>query len=187
MCLLAVLGVVFLVSMLWTASRGAPWAPTPMSAVHKMLAMAEVSPEDVVYDLGCGDGRLIIAAARLYGARAMGIELDPLRYTWCQLVITLLGLGSRVRVVQGDSFSEDLTDADVVTCYLLQSTNEKLEAKLEKQLRPTARVVSNEFIFPGQHLIRQDAQAGIRLPDLDVPSPTADPRGQRHRWLLEAA
>ena len=140
-CLIVVLGVASLVSMLWTASRGAPWVPTPVSAVHRMLAMAEVGPEDVVYDLGCGDGRLIIAAARRHGAWGVGIELDPLRHAWCRTLTAALGLRSQVRAIQGDLFSADLRDADVVTCHLLQGTNEKLEAKLKEELRPTARGV----------------------------------------------
>ena len=72
LCLVVAFGVVFLVSMLWTASGGAPWVPTPMSAIHKVLTMAEVGPADVVYDLGNGDGRMIIAVARCCGARGGG-------------------------------------------------------------------------------------------------------------------
>ena len=68
-----------------------------MSMVHKMLQMAEVGPDDLVYDLGCGDGRIIVTVARRYGARAVGIELDPLRYLWCQLLITVLGLRDQVQ------------------------------------------------------------------------------------------
>lgn len=150
----------------WTTVRGAPWSPTPMSKVRKMLELAEVGPDHRVYDLGCGDGRLIVTAARRYGARSVGIELDPLRYLWCQGLITVLGLRGRVRVVRGDFFAEDLGDADVVTCYLLQSTNEKLEEKLQRELRPGARVVSYEFTFPGLHLMREDDEAKVYVYDL---------------------
>jgi SAM-dependent methyltransferase len=150
----------------WTSSRGAPWSPTPMSKVHKMLTMAEVGPDDLVYDLGCGDGRLIVAAARRYGARAVGVELDPLRYLWCQLLVTVLGLRNRVKILYGDLFDQDLSDADVVTCYLLQSTNKKLEEKLKQELRPSARVVSYEFTFPRLHLVCQDDEAKLYLYDL---------------------
>jgi predicted RNA methylase len=121
-----------------------------------MLAMAEVAPDDLVYDLGCGDGRTIVAAARRFGARAVGIEIDPLRYLWCQALITVLGLRDRVQVVYGDFFAQDLRDADVVTCYLLQATNEKLVSKLKQELHPGARVVSNSFTFPGLRLMSQD-------------------------------
>jgi SAM-dependent methyltransferase len=151
------------ISILWTNRTGAPWVPTPMSKVRKMLEMAEVGPGNLVYDLGCGDGRIIVTAARRYGAQAVGIEIDPLRYLWCQMLITVLGLRERVRVVYGSFFRQDLSDADVVTCYLLQSTNEELEGKLKQELDPGTRVVSNSFTFPRLHLLRRDGEAGIHL------------------------
>ena len=155
--------LIFAVSISWTSARGAPWVPTSMAMVHKMLTMAQVGPGDLVYDLGCGDGRTIVTAARRYGARAVGIEIDPLRYLWCQLLITVLGLRDRVRLVYGSFYRQDLSGADVVTCYLLQSTNEKLEGKLKQELHPNTRVVSNEFTFPGLRLLRQDGEAKLYL------------------------
>jgi predicted RNA methylase len=138
-----------------------------MSTVRKMLTMAEVGPDDVVYDLGCGDGRMIVTAARRYGARAVGIEIDPLRYLWCQVLITVLGLRSRVRIVYGDFFAHDLSDADVVTYFLMQSTNNKLEGKLVQELGPGTRVVSNAWTFPGLHLVRRDDRAHLYLYNLE--------------------
>jgi predicted RNA methylase len=164
--LLLVLAFVVMISVSWTHYRGAPWAPTPMVKVHKMLTMADVGPDDLVYDLGCGDGRLIVTAARRYGSRAVGIEVDPLRFLWCQGLVTVLGLRGRVRVVYGDFFAEDFGEADVVTCYLLQSTNNELEEKLRQELRPGTRVVSNQFTFPGLHLVRRDDEAQLYLYDL---------------------
>ena len=164
--LVPILTLVILISILWTNRVGAPWAPTPLSKVRKMLEMAGVGPGDLVYDLGCGDGRTIVTAARRYGARAVGIEIDPLRYLWCQMLITVLGLRDRVRVIYGSFYKQDLSDADVVTCYLLQSTNEKLEGKLKRELAPSARVVSNSFTFPGLHLLQQDRKAELYLYDL---------------------
>jgi predicted RNA methylase len=164
--LVLVLAFALMIWITWTNSRGAPWSPTPMRQVHRMLKMAEVGPDDLVYDLGCGDGRLIVTAARRYGARAVGIEVDPMRTLWCQGLITVLGLRDRVRVVRGDFFAQDLRDADVVTCYLLQRTNEKLEEKLRRELRPGARVVSYEFTFPELRLVRQDNEAKLYLYDL---------------------
>jgi 16S rRNA A1518/A1519 N6-dimethyltransferase RsmA/KsgA/DIM1 with predicted DNA glycosylase/AP lyase activity len=161
--LVPISALVFLISILWTNRIGAPWVPTTMSRVHKMLTMAEVGPDDIVYDLGCGDGRMIVTAARRYGARAVGIEIDPLRYLWCQMLITVLGLRDRVRVVNGNFYRQDLSAADVVTCYLLQSTNEKLEAKFKQELHPSTRVVSNEFTFPRLHLLRRDGKAKLYL------------------------
>lgn len=161
--LLLVLAFVVMISVSWTDARGAPWAPTPMGKVLKMLTMAEAGPDDLIYDLGCGDGRVIVAAARRYGSQAVGIELDPLRYLWCQVLITVLGLRGHVRVVYGDFFTQDLGDADVVTCYLLQSTNDRLEDKLEQELRPGTRVVSNQFTFSRLPLADQDDEAKITL------------------------
>jgi SAM-dependent methyltransferase len=135
--------------------------------VHQMLQMAEVGPDDTVYDLGCGDGRTIVTAARRYGAQAVGIEIDPLRYVWCQILITLLRLRGRVRIVYGDFFGQDLRDADVVTCYLLSGTNKRLEGKLKRELSPDARVISYYFLFPGLHLIDKDSEGRLYLYDLN--------------------
>jgi SAM-dependent methyltransferase len=155
--------VALAISASWTTARGAPWVPTSMEMVHKMLTMAEVGPGDLVYDLGCGDGRTIVTAARHYGSRAVGVEIDPLRYLWCQALITVMGLRDRVRVVYGDFFSQDLGDADVITCYLLQTTNNELERKFEQELAPGTRVVSNTFTFPGLHTVREDGDAKLYL------------------------
>lgn len=158
-----ILVVILAISVTWTSFVGAPWVPTSMSMVHKMLKLADVGPDDIVYDLGCGDGRTIITAARRYGARAVGVEIDPLRYLWCRALITVLDLRDRVQVVYGDFFSQDLSDADVVTCYLLQDTNNRLEGKLGQELRPGTRVVSNTFTFPGLLKVRQDGEAKLYL------------------------
>jgi SAM-dependent methyltransferase len=155
--------LVFVLSISWTSARGAPWVPTSMKMVHKMLTMAEVGPGDLVYDLGCGDGRTVVAAARRYGAQAVGIEIDPLRYLWCQALVTALGLRGRVRIVYGNFFKQDLSDASVVTCYLMQDTNNKLEGKLKQELRPGTRVVSNTFTFPGLQRVRQEGDAKLYL------------------------
>ena len=162
-----ILAFVLLISILWPSRRGAPWVPTSIGKVHKMLKMAGVGPDDLVYDLGCGDGRMIITAARRYGSRAVGIEIDPLRYLWCQMLVTVLGLRGRVRVVYGDFFTQDLGDADVVICYLLQSTNEKLEGKFKQELDPSTRVISKDFNFPGLRLVRQDKKAKLYLYNLE--------------------
>jgi predicted RNA methylase len=125
--------------------------------------MADVGPEDLVYDLGCGDGRLIVTAACDYGALAVGIEIDPLRFLWCKALISVLGLRDRVKIVYGNFFSQDLSEADVVTCFLVQATNLRLETKLKRELRPGTRVVSNRFAFPGLYKVRQDGEAKLYL------------------------
>ncbi|NIM93409.1 MAG: methyltransferase domain-containing protein [Anaerolineales bacterium] len=157
------------ISFVWTSFLGAPWVPTPMKMVHKMLGMAEVGPEDLVFDLGCGDGRIIVTAARHYGARAVGIEIDPLRYLWCRALIAVLGLNDRVKIVYGNLFSQDLSDADVVTCFLSQSTNLQLETKLKHELRPGTRVVSHRFSFPGLYKVSQYGDARLYLCNFENP------------------
>jgi len=125
--------------------------------------MAGVGPDDLLYDLGCGDGRMLVIASRRYGARAVGIELDPLRYLWCQLLITILGLRDRVQIVFGDFFDQDVSQADVITCYLLLSTNLKLQDKLRRELHPETRIVSNFFAFPKFNLIERDEKSKLYL------------------------
>ena len=151
------------VSILWPNKYNSPWVPTPLEEVHKMLQLAEVGPDDLVYDLGCGDGRLVVVAARDYGSRAVGIEIDPLRYLWCQLLITILGLRDRVQIIFGDFFDIDLGDANVVTCYLLPMTNEKLEDKFKQELQTNTRIVSNNFLFSGLQLQRKDPEKDLFL------------------------
>ncbi len=156
-----VIVLIIFVSVFWTQFRGALWVPTPLSTVRKMLVMAEVGPGDVVYDLGSGDGRVITIAARQFGARAVGIEIDPLRYLWTQLMIVVFRLRGQVKVVWGDFFNQDLSQADVVTVYLQQETNLRLMNKLMHELRPGTRVVSHAFTFPGWQIIGRDEKAQL--------------------------
>jgi predicted RNA methylase len=160
---LLILILILLLSIVWTQFLGAPWVPTSRNMVHKMLDLAEVRPGEIVYDLGCGDGRMIVTAARTYGARAVGIEIDPLRYLWCKGLISVLGLHQQVNLIYGNFFAQDLSQADVITCYLLQETNNKLEKKLMQELKPGARIVSNQFTFPGLNPVGQDGEARLYL------------------------
>lgn len=153
--------VVIFVSIFWTQFRGALWVPSPMPTVKKMLELADVRPGEVVYDLGSGDARVIIAAARQFGARGVGIEIDPFRVLWTQLFISAFRLRGQVKVIWGDFFSQDLGEADIVTVYLQQVTNLRLMNKLKRELRPGTRVVSYAFTFPGWQLIAMDEKAKI--------------------------
>ena len=123
--------------------------------------MADVRPDEVVYDLGSGDARVIITAARQFGAKAVGIEIDPFRYFWTQIMISAFRMKGQVKVIWGDFFSQDLSQADVVTVYLLQVTNLRLMNKLMRELRPGTRVVSHTFTFPGWQIIDMDEKAQI--------------------------
>jgi SAM-dependent methyltransferase len=155
--------MLFMMSLVWTNSRGAPWVPTALPTVHRMLSLAGVRPGEVVYDLGCGDGRVLVIAARSFGARAVGIELDLSRFFFSLAVVTVFGLWRRVRVIRGDLFHQDLQEADVVVAYLLQATNDRLQAKLLRELRPGARVVSNTFTFSGMTLAGWDEELKLYL------------------------
>jgi SAM-dependent methyltransferase len=138
-----------ILSIAWSGVAGAPWLPSAQHRVRRMLELAEVQPGDVVYDLGSGDGRVLLTAIREFGARAVGIEIDPLRCLWTRRRLAGRGLSDRAHVIWGNFFHEDLSEADVVIVYLRQDTNNRLMDKLWHELKPGTRVVSNTFIFPG--------------------------------------
>ncbi len=157
----AVFAVLFIIFQTYTQKYGAPWVPTPYKTIKKMLEMAEVRPGEILYDLGSGDGRVIIEAARSFGARAVGIEIDPFRYLWTKARIFTAGLTGKVNVLFGNFFNIDISQADVVTIYLLQDTNVKLIDKFIRELRPGSRIVSNTFTLPGLKIINQDEKSNI--------------------------
>lgn len=126
-----------------------PYVVTPREVVEEMLRLAKVGPADMVYDLGCGDGRIVIAAARRHGARGVGIDIDPLRIEEASAAARRAGVADRVRFTLQDLFHSDLSEATVVTLYLLPELNAKLRPKLLAELRPGTRVVSHEFGIPG--------------------------------------
>jgi len=126
------------------------YVPTPAAVVQRMLTIARVRPGDVVYDLGSGDGRIVIAAVRDFGAaRGVGIELDPQRITEANANAAVAGVADRVRFVQQDLFEADFSDATVVTLYLLPAINLRLEPRI-KALKSGTRIVSHNYDFgPG--------------------------------------
>lgn len=120
------------------------YVPTPNEVVDAMLKIAEVGARDVVYDLGSGDGRIVIAAARR-GAHGVGIELDPALVAEATRNAKRAGVADRVSFVEGDIFKSDVSAATVVTLYLLSSINERLRPKLLRELKPGSRIVSHRF------------------------------------------
>jgi precorrin-6B methylase 2 len=124
--------------------KDVPYVPTPDAVVTKMLEMAKVGPKDVVYDLGSGDGRIVIAAARK-GARAIGVDIDPERIEESNKNARAAGVTKRVKFVKQNLFETDFSEASVVTMYLLPSVNLKLRPKLLTTLRPGTRIVSHSF------------------------------------------
>lgn len=125
--------------------KDVPYVPTPKETVDEMLRMAKVSGDDIVYDLGSGDGRIVIAAAKQYGARGVGIDIDPTRIAEANENAKTAGVTDRVRFIQGDLFNADIREATAVTLYLLRSVNMKLRPKLLADLRPGTPVVSHDF------------------------------------------
>jgi SAM-dependent methyltransferase len=122
-----------------------PYVQTPTEVVGEMLRLARVDRNDVVYDLGSGDGRLVIAAARDFGARGVGIEIDPKLVAQSVETARRVGVSDRVSFREGDLFQLDLSDATVVTLYLSTAMNLRLRPKLLRELRPGARIVSHSF------------------------------------------
>lgn len=127
------------------------YVPTPPNVVAKMLEVAAITKDDVVYDLGCGDGRIVIAAAKEKGARGVGFDIDPERVAESRKNVEAAGVGHLVTIEQRDIFNVDLSPASVVTLYLLPELNVRLIPQLQK-LNPGARIVSHDFDMKGvQH------------------------------------
>jgi tRNA G37 N-methylase Trm5 len=123
----------------------APYVPTPQIVVERMLQMAEVTSNDLVYDLGCGDGRIVITAAKKYGARAVGVDINPERIKESQANAKKEGVEKLVTFKLEDATKVDVSEATVVTLYLLSSSNAILRPILTRQLKPGARIVSHAF------------------------------------------
>jgi len=126
-----------------------PYVPTPVLVAQKMLEVAKVVPDDVVYDLGSGDGRIVIMAAQKFGAHAVGVELDSDLYQKSSERIRKLDLQDRAQIIHENMFEVNVRHATVVTLYLLTAVNERLRPKLERELRSGARIVSHDFQVPG--------------------------------------
>ena len=121
------------------------FVPTPQEVVDAMLKLAQVTKGDVVYDLGSGDGRIPITAAKVYGARGVGIDIDPVRIKEAGANLAQANVGGLVKFLNQDLFTTDISEATVVTLYLLPSLNVKLIPKLNKELKPGTRIVSHAF------------------------------------------
>lgn len=121
------------------------YVPTPQDVVDSMLKMAAVKPGEMVYDLGCGDGRIVVTAARDFGARGIGVDIDPQRIAESLENVKTAGVGDRVQIKQADLFEMNISDADVICLYLLPSLNLRLRPRILDELRPGTRIVSHSF------------------------------------------
>lgn len=132
----------------FSANVSAPFVGTEPKIVKRMLDMAELKKSDVLYDLGSGDGRIVVSAA-LRGIKAVGIEIDPVKVWYSRFFIKLLKLEKHAKVERGNFFEKDLSKANIVTLFLLHDTDKKLKDKLIKELKKGSRIVSYSFIFEG--------------------------------------
>jgi hypothetical protein len=150
----------FLLWIIWPILIGAIYIPTPIAVVKKMLDLANVCDGDVLYDFGSGDGRIIIEAVKR-GARAVGIEADPVRVLWSRIRTRRIPAHDRLHIIWGDFFKTSASEATVITVYQGESINRRLREKFEAELKPGTRVVSFSFIFDGWELAK-------KYPDIDV-------------------
>jgi len=127
----------------------APYVSTPLSVVRQMLVLSELRPGELIYDLGSGDGRVVIMAAQEFGARGVGVELREDLVKRAIERVSELNISNKVKIVQSDMFNVDLSQANVVTLYLTTSANEKVKPKLESELKQGARVVTHDYEILG--------------------------------------
>jgi len=164
---------------IWAGSHGredaedlAPFVPTPPEVVAKMLEMTKTDKDAIVYDIGCGDGRIVITAARKYGAHGVGIDIDPERIKECRVNARIAGVEKLVTFLQEDATKADLSRATIVTLYLLPESNELLRPKFDKELRPGTLVVSHNYVVPGWEHKEVDSAT------------VTDPEGTEHSIFL---
>lgn len=144
--LVAVYDSLVIAWVVWNWGLEVVFKPTDSKTAQIMLEAARVGPGDTVYDLGAGDGRLLIMAARRYGAKCVGVEIDPLRFCVARLSVRLFGVQNRVRIVRANIRDVDLSPADVVLMYLSLELNYELRSKFSKELKDDSRVVS--YVYP---------------------------------------
>ncbi len=138
----------------------APWVRSPMAVVERMLELAKVKPGETVFDLGSGDGRVLIAAVNKFQAKGMGVELSQRLVKLSEDNIQKEGLEGKIQVIHGNMLEVDISKADVVTMYLVRDANDMLRPKLERSLKPGARVVSHDFEVRGWKPAYVDRAAG---------------------------
>ena len=131
------------------AQKLAPYVSSPQPVVEKMLEAARLKQGETLYDLGCGDGRILFSAAQRFGAKAVGVELSPTLVKRTRATVAAQGLQEQIRVLEGDMMGVDVSSAQVVALYLMTEANEQLRPKLERELKPGSRVVSLEFKIRG--------------------------------------
>lgn len=150
--------IFFAASIFISSFWGAPWIISSKNTIRKMLSIGDLAPGETVVDLGSGDGRILIVAATEFGAKGIGIEIDPLRCLISNLFIVRRGLTKKIKIRWGNIFTADFSDADLVTLYLTRETNQRLRDSSLDKLNPGTRVVSNGFTIPGWKASKIDNQ-----------------------------
>lgn len=160
LCIQVLFGILFffLTVALFT---GAPYVPSQKKAVRRMIELADIASNDSIYDLGSGDGRLLFEAAKQTTGNIIGIEINPLLVLLTQIKKILYQQTPHVHCVWGNFWKTDLSAADVVFVYLLPWKMEALQKKLQQELKPGTRVVSNSFIFPQWKMTKKDEQLSL--------------------------
>jgi len=141
---------------IWIGAHGredaedlAPFVPTPPEVVDKMLEMAKAGQDSVIYDIGCGDGRIVVTAAKKYGSRGVGIDIDPVRIKESKTNAKENGVEQLVKFREEDATKTDISPATIVTTYLLPESNELLRPKFERELKPGTLIVTHNYVIPG--------------------------------------
>ncbi|MFW9830482.1 MAG: SAM-dependent methyltransferase [Candidatus Thorarchaeota archaeon] len=165
---LTIIGILLFVAglilwFLWPTTLGAVWIPMARDTIREMLTMAKVNQQDIVYDLGSGDGRVVLIAAEEFGATAIGIEVDPLRVLWSRRVIRRRNLCKTANIIWGNFFHQDLARATVITVYQGHEINKRLKPKLASELKSGTRVISFSFPFEGWTPIQSTEEPRIYL------------------------
>jgi len=137
---------------------GAPFVPVSEKEIKSILKLANPKPGEILYDLGSGDGRIIIEVARKYDVKAFGIEINPILVCFSRWKIKKLGLQAKVKVLRDNFFKKDTSQANIIITYLLQTTNERLEKKFLSELRPGTRIISKSFTFKKIPFIKSDPE-----------------------------
>lgn len=155
--------VAIIITYFYSIFYDVPFVPTPKPIIRQILKMSELKPDEFFYDLGSGDARVLIMAAREFGAKCVGIELNLLRYALSNWKIHRMGLADQIKVIRRSFFESDLSQADVVFMYLLPSINEKLKPKLKNELKKGARVITFSYTINGWKINKLDNELKVYL------------------------
>jgi ribosomal protein L11 methylase PrmA len=152
--ILLALAIIITISIIGPGIIGACWLPTPTGSLKSAFEEAGVRPGETIMDIGCGDGRVLISAAKLYNARGIGVEIDPLKVFIARYLVNRAGFSDSIRIIRASAMRADLKEADIVFVYLSHQLIDKLKPKFLKELKPGARIISYGFLISGFPLVK---------------------------------